>query len=73
MLLHDDVAAAIAEFRATLQLDPHYLNARYNLARALAVSGDLGGARQEYSAFLEENPNDAAAQAGLGTICFKAT
>ena len=47
------------------------MNARYNLAHTLATSGDLAGAREEYTLFLNEKPDDADAQAGLGTIDFK--
>jgi Flp pilus assembly protein TadD len=59
------------EFHRALQLDSSYLNARYNLARTLAASGDPDGAAMEYSIFLEKQPADAEAHAALGTIEFK--
>jgi Flp pilus assembly protein TadD len=41
------------------------------LARALGASGDLAASSAAYSAFLDQKPDDADAQAGLGTIEFK--
>lgn len=46
------------------------MNARYNLAHALADSGDLDGASKEYAILLTQKPDDAEAQAGLGAVCF---
>jgi Flp pilus assembly protein TadD len=69
--MQDRMVNAEQEFREALRLDSGYLNARYNLARALAASGDLDGAAAEYSSFLEKQPSDADAHAALGTIQFK--
>jgi Flp pilus assembly protein TadD len=61
LMLQDHVPDAIAQLREVLRLDPAYLNARYNLARALAASG----------VFLAARPDDTGAQAGIGTILFR--
>ena len=51
-------AVAIRERRAVLALDPSDpLEARYQLARALAASGDVTGARRELLAVLERAPS----------------
>jgi len=70
LILEDRVPDAIRELRETLRIDPSYLNARYNLARALADSGDSDGAAKEYVTLLEQKPDDADAQAGLGGVYF---
>jgi predicted Zn-dependent protease len=43
-------AAALAPLRRVLALEPRFDGARLELARALAASGDAGGARREYEA-----------------------
>ncbi len=70
LLLEDRVPDAIRELRETLRIDPSYLNARYNLAHTLADTGDLDGAAKEYAILLEQKPDDAEAQAGLGGVYF---
>jgi tetratricopeptide (TPR) repeat protein len=61
----------MAEFRSALQADSEYTNARYNLAHALAIEGDFVNAAVEYKRVLDVKPDDAQAQAALGTIYFK--
>src|SRR5437763_609361 len=68
LLLADRMDEAIANLREALRVDPSYLNARYNLARALAAKGDLDGAAGEYTTFVKERPDDGEAQAALGGI-----
>jgi Flp pilus assembly protein TadD len=68
LLMEDRIPDAIVELRAALQLDSGYLNARYNLARALAATGDLDAAEIEMATFVKTKPDDAQAQADLGTI-----
>ena len=59
-------AIAIRERRAVLALDPSDpLDARYQLARALAASGDVAGARREVLAVLERAPSFEKGQALL--------
>jgi Flp pilus assembly protein TadD len=70
LILDNHIPEAITELREALRLDPSYLNAHYNLARALAASGDLDGAAAEYVFLLSHTPDDAGAQAGLGSIYF---
>jgi len=36
---------------------PHYADAHFNLAEALAVVGDLQGARRHWRAYLSFDPN----------------
>jgi Flp pilus assembly protein TadD len=68
LLMEDRIPDAIGELREALQLDSGYLNARYNLARALAAAGDLDAAEIEMATFVKAKPDDAQAQADLGTI-----
>jgi thioredoxin-like negative regulator of GroEL len=57
---------AIRERRAVLALDPpDPLEARYQLARALAASGDVASARREVLAVLERAPSFEKGQALL--------
>ena len=59
-------ATAIRERRAVLALDPSDpLEARYQLARALAASGDIASARRELLAVLERAPSFEKGQALL--------
>jgi tetratricopeptide (TPR) repeat protein len=61
-----DHATAVRERRAILALDPpDPLDARYQLARALADSGDVAGARRELLGVLEQAPSFEKAQSLL--------
>jgi tetratricopeptide (TPR) repeat protein len=61
-----DHATALRERRAVVALDPpDPLDARYQLARALVVSGDIAGARKELLGVLEQAPSFEKAQALL--------
>ena len=61
-----DFRMAIRERRAVLALDPSdVLDARYQLARALAGNGDVAGARRELLSVLEQAPSFERAQALL--------
>ena len=68
LLMQDRIPDAIGELREALRLDSGYLNARYNLARALAATGELDAAEIEMATFVKAKPDDAQAQADLGTI-----
>lgn len=61
-----DHARAVRERRAVLALRPtDVLQARYDLAKALADGGDIAGARRELLSVLEEAPSFEQAQALL--------
>ena len=61
-----DHRTALRERRAILALNPpDPIEARYELARALAASGDVGGARRELLAVLEQAPSFEKGQALL--------
>ncbi|MCU0866029.1 MAG: tetratricopeptide repeat protein [Planctomycetes bacterium] len=49
--------AAIDALHQALRLVPHYADAHYNLAEALAVTGDIEGARRHWRAYLTYDPN----------------
>ncbi len=60
---------AIAQYRAALELDPRYAEARFNLANALADSpDDTGEAIRQYMAVFEIDSNHAKAHCNLGSI-----
>lgn len=57
-----DRSGAIEALQRALQLVPHYADAHYNLAEALAVVGDLAGARAHWRAYLTFDPNSRWAE-----------
>src|SRR3974377_1305119 len=52
---------AIAAWRNALSSDQDHTDARYNLAVALAASGDSGGAESSYIELLNQHPDHAQA------------
>ena len=61
-----DLKRAVRERRAIVALDPaDKLEARYQLARVLSLSGDKAGARREILMVLEQAPAFEKAQALL--------
>ena len=52
-----DREGSIAALQEALRLVPHYADAHYNCAEALAVVGDLDGARRHWRAYLAYDPN----------------
>ena len=61
-----DHRTALRERRAILALDtPDPIDARYELARALAATGDVASARRELLAVLEQAPSFEKGQALL--------
>jgi len=64
-------AAALAPLRRVLALEPRFDGARLELARALAASGDVAGARREYEGIAQRSPSETsrnAAQRALATL-----
>lgn len=57
-----DRHGAIEALRRALELVSHYADAHYNLAEALAVVGDLEGARRHWRAYLTFDPNSRWAE-----------
>jgi predicted CXXCH cytochrome family protein len=65
--LSGDMNSAVSSFRASLKLD-HTIPAQYDLAQALAGSGDSQAARQILEAVPRENPQYALAQQFLASL-----
>ena len=64
--LRGEYARAVRERRALIAMRPtDELDARYELAKALAAAGDLSGARRELLSVLEQAPSFEKAQALL--------
>jgi tetratricopeptide (TPR) repeat protein len=57
-----DRQGAIAALQQALRVVPHYADAHYNLADALAVVGDLPGAIRHWRAYLTYDPNSRWAE-----------
>jgi Flp pilus assembly protein TadD len=51
-----------------VQADPDYLDARYNLASALAFTGQFAESAQQFEEVVKLRPNDADAEARLGSV-----
>jgi hypothetical protein len=56
-------AAALAPLRRVLALEPRFDGARLELARALAASGDVAGARREYAGVVQRSPSETSRNA----------
>jgi putative thioredoxin len=69
---HGDFAAAIAALRAVAESDPGNLDARRDLARYLALSGDIVGASRVLGQLPPQAQNDAASNAVRALIHFAA-
>jgi len=54
--------------REALRLKPDYVEAHYNLARAMQALGRLDQAAMHYGKVLEANPNNTDAQNNLGAV-----
>jgi tetratricopeptide (TPR) repeat protein len=61
-------AAAADALRDAVQLRPAYLPARVRLAEELLLAGDLKAAGSSYSVLLDEHPELAAVQYGIGKL-----
>lgn len=63
-----DTAAALAEFRAAIALDPDFLPARNNLGNVLLRTGDLAGARAAFEAVQARDPRNVHAAEGFAEL-----
>ena len=59
---------AIEQFRLALKIQPDYIPARYNLAKALARSGDFAEAAQDFSQVVAAFPQDAQVHNDFGEL-----
>ena len=57
-----DREGAVVALSRALEIVPHYADAHYNLAEALAVVGDLARAREHWRAYLTFDPNSRWAE-----------
>jgi len=62
--------AAIRAFEAAVKADPEYTTARFNLARAYDLLGDLDQAARQYQAVIKIKPIPAA-YVGLANVARK--
>jgi tetratricopeptide (TPR) repeat protein len=63
-----DYGRAINEYRAALALDPEFLIARINLARALRQTGDFAAAEEAYDALAAAYPQNALIAEGQAEL-----
>jgi Flp pilus assembly protein TadD len=54
--------------RVTLETEPGYANARYNLARALEAQGDAEAAISIFASYVKDYPEDAQARVHLSSL-----
>ncbi len=67
-----DLPAAVAEYRAALELDPSFIIAHTNLGNVLRESGDAEGARSEFDAAARLDPKDVRAIEGYAELALGA-
>jgi tetratricopeptide (TPR) repeat protein len=65
------LAAAIAEYRRSIELNPNYAWSYYNLANTLAKQGHLAEAVAEYRKAVKLNPNSLCFHAALAKALYK--
>lgn len=63
-----DMTAAVADFRAAIELDPAFLIAHANLGNALRLSGDLAGAKAEFDTIRRRDPKNVLAAEGFADL-----
>ena len=63
-----DIAAAAAEFRTTLEINPDFSSAHFNLGNTLWEVGKLDEALAEYQKVLDTRPDHVGAQLNMANI-----
>ena len=63
-----DFKAAVEHFRKGVELAPDSVSLRYNLARALSLTGDVAGAKAAFEETIRRAPRDAGARLALGEL-----
>jgi len=63
-----DYKTAVEHFRRGVELAPDSISLRYNLARALSLTGDIGGATTAFEETLRRAPGDIEARIRLGEL-----
>jgi tetratricopeptide (TPR) repeat protein len=63
-----DYKAAVEHFRRGVELAPDNISLRYNLARALSLTGDAAGARAAFEETIRRAPRDLDARMKLGEL-----
>ncbi len=63
-----DLPAARARFEKALEVDPKFVTAEINLARADVAAKDIDGAQRRYERVLEQSPKHLGALLGLAAL-----
>jgi len=63
-----DFRTAAQHFRKGVELAPDSVSLRYNLARALSLTGDLAGAKTAFEETIRRAPGDVNARLALGEL-----
>jgi tetratricopeptide (TPR) repeat protein len=63
-----DYSAAVRHFRKGIEIAPDSPSLRYNLARALSLTGDVAGARAAFDEIIRRTPRDIDARLALGEL-----
>ena len=70
LFAHGDVAEAERQFKHAIDLDPKYVDARYNLASVEANNEEWPAAANDYQQILAINPKHKNADQHLGEVLF---
>jgi tetratricopeptide (TPR) repeat protein len=63
-----DFTTAVQHFRKGVEIAPGSISLRYNLARALSLTGDLAGAKAAFEETIRRAPADINARLALGEL-----
>jgi tetratricopeptide (TPR) repeat protein len=70
LFAHGDIAESKEQFKRALELDPQYIDARYNLASVEATNEEWPAAVSDFEQILSTNPNHKNASPHLGEVLF---